>query len=131
MCKIVPPNEFVTLADVTTYFKDIQTCIEYLEYWRWGDTVKCVECNSGHIYKFKCGAKYKCAKCGERFNLTSGTIFHCSKIPLVKWIVVIFIIRSHKKKINSYCLSRLIGVQQRTAWFMLKRISSTLSTVEL
>ena len=49
-----------------------------------------------------------------------------SKLPSIKWILAMYLI-THKKGISSVQLSKDIGVQQRTAWFILHRIRESLS----
>jgi hypothetical protein len=56
------------------------------------------------------------------FSYKTGTIFENTKIPLKKWFLTIYLHTSHKKGISSLQLSKDIGVTQKTAWFMLKKV---------
>lgn len=60
------------------------------------------------------------------FNVKTNTIFHKSSVPLIKWMMAIWLILTHKKGISSIQLSRDIGVTQKTAWFMSHRIRKAL-----
>lgn len=100
-------------------------CKKHLAFSRWGNTTICPYCNHDKCYTTK--TCYKCAKCRRVFNVTVGTIFHNSKVPLRKWFAAIYLITAHKKGISSYQLGRDIDVTQKTAWFMLHRIRHTLS----
>jgi transposase-like protein len=65
---------------------------------------------------------YRCKNTGKNFNARIGTLFECSKIPLRKWFIAIYLITSHKKGISSIQLSKDIKVTQKTAWFLNQRI---------
>jgi len=52
----------------------------------------------------------------------TGIIFECSHVPLDKWLFTIYTVVTARKGISSLQLSKLIGVEQRTAWFILQRI---------
>jgi transposase-like protein len=112
------------LLQVTSYFKNNKKCIKHLEKIRWNGNVICPYCKSDKVYKVL--KDYKCGNCNYRFNVKIGTIFESSKIPLNKWFVAIYLETSFKKGISSLQLSKEIGVQQRTAWFMLHRIREML-----
>lgn len=110
------------------YFKDEQTCREYLEQIRWNGNITCVydDCEGGKVNKFSNRIHYKCSKCRRKFTVKVGTIFEESNIKLQKWYAAIYLITSHKKGISSLQLHRDIGVTQKTAWFMLHRVRNTL-----
>ena len=94
---------------------------------RWGDTVYCPECGSIHIYNPEAGKQHICADCDYRFSDTSKTIFHSSKLPLVKWLLAIYFFVSQSKGVSSYNLARMINVSQPTAWRMLTLLRSAIN----
>ena len=56
--------EFKNLAQLTEYFADKQTCIEYLTNLRWNGNVTCTFCGHDKVYELKGENKrFKCAKC--------------------------------------------------------------------
>jgi transposase-like protein len=120
-------QKFSNLMQLFSYFKDEQTCREYLATIRWNGQPVCPykECGHDKVFKFSNGKVYKCAKCRKQFSVRVGTIFEDSKIPLQKWFASIYLITSHKKGISSHQLHRDIGVTQKTAWFMLHRVRHT------
>lgn len=86
---------------------------------RWGEIIACPECGSVHVYNPNPGQLHICADCDHRFSDTSGTAFHSTKLPLVKWLVAIYMFCTQSKGISSYNLARMISVSQPTAWRML------------
>lgn len=124
---MVSLNKFKTLIDLLDYFSNETVCREHLEKIRWNGELRCAysDCNHNHVFKYKDAKIYKCAKCRRQFSIRVGTIFEDSKIPLRKWFAAIYLITSHRKGISSIQLSKDIGVQQKTAWFLLHRIRHT------
>lgn len=117
-------TEFKNLIEFQKYFKDEQTCRNYLELNRWPNGVVCPFCQSSNVYRFSDGKRFKCADktCNKKFTVIVGSIYENSKIPLQKWFLAMYMIENHKKGISSCQLSRDIGVTQKSAWFMLHRI---------
>ena len=114
--------QFNSLFDLLRAFDTEQTCIEYLEELRWGETgaISPYDPNS-KVYKCA-GNKYRCKTTGLYFNVKTDTMFDCTKIKLQKWFMAIWLITSHKKGISSHQLAKDIDITQKTAWFMLQRI---------
>ena len=108
------------------YFKDEQICKDYLETIRWNGSIKCAYKDCGCTKVYKCAGRYKCSECERIFSVRVGTIFEDSKIPLQKWFAAIYLITSHKKGISSLQLHRDLGITQKTAWFLLHRVRTTL-----
>ena len=48
--------------------------------------------------------------------MTSGTIFHATKLPLSIWFQALFFLTQTKTNISTLELMRRIGVSYRTAW---------------
>jgi transposase-like protein len=65
---------------------------------------------------------WKCKDCRKQFTVTVGTIFHGSKIPLQKWLFVIFDMCSAKNGISAREVERKYELTPKSAWFMLHRI---------
>jgi len=115
-------DSFKSLPELIIYFNDEKKCLQYLEEWIWGGTMRCPHCGTDKVYRFKDGIKFKCSSCKEHFTAKVGTIFESSKLPMMKWITAIYLICSHKKGISSHQLARTLSVTQKTAWFMLHRL---------
>ena len=111
-------------------FPTEESCFLFLEELRWADTPCCIHCGSIHVgrkNKKHIEDGWNCYDCGSSFSVISGTVFHGTKVPLPKWFLAISIVLNSKKSISSPALSRLIGVSQKTAWFMLMRLRDRMS----
>jgi transposase-like protein len=125
--------EPMTLQDAILYFSSPERCREYLVARRWPDGVSCPRCGS---LKVKFQAKHnrwQCAGSHDRrqFTLKTGTIFEDSPIGLDKWLSVMWQVVNCKNGISSYEVHRMIGVTQKTAWFMDHRIRFALGMGEV
>lgn len=125
ICVIDEPtmfSQFKNLPQQLDYFKDEQTCKDYLATQRWNGHVTCPFCSHEKVYTTNRG--YKCASkvCNKKFSVTVGTIFENTKLPLRKWYAAIYLASSHKKGISSLQIARDLGIDKKNAWFMLHRI---------
>ena len=121
-------TQFKSLIQVLDFFKNEETCINYLAQQRWGETPCCPHCGNTKAWKTNRG--YTCAakECGKKFSVTTGTIFENTKLSLRLWFATIYLCTAHKKGISSLQLSRDLNVTQKTAWFLLHRVREMLGT---
>ena len=109
------------------HFQDEDKAREYLEALRWPNGAVCPHCGSvGKHYalegKSHRAGLYKCVDCREQFTVTVGTVFERSKVKLHLWLLAVHLVCSSKNGMSSMEVHRLLGVTQKTAWFMLHRI---------
>ena len=55
-------------------------------------------------------------------NVTVGTIFEDSHLPISKWLMAIFILCSSKKSVSANQLSRMLKITYKAAWFVNHRL---------
>jgi len=114
----------MSLIEFTQKFGTVESCIEYLEKIRWKDGAFCPLCgNADKIWHCKDGILHRCPDCKRNFRIIYGTMFGNSQIKMLpQWFAAIWIDTCHSKGISSVQLAKMIGVTQKTAWFMLQRI---------
>lgn len=115
------------------HFQDEEKAREYLERLRWPNGVICPHCGSiGKHYNLlgKSHRKglWKCADCREQFTVTVGTVFERSKIKLHIWLQAVHLICAAKNGMSSMELHRILGITQKTAWFMSHRIREAMKS---
>lgn len=126
-------QDFKSLLELNDFFKEEKTCYAFLTERLWNGVPVCPHCGSTHVYVTKSRSvksikkgvpEYRCAdkECTKKFTVTTGTIFHASKISLRTWYAAIFLIITSKKGISSVQLSEQLQVTQKTAWHLLHRI---------
>ena len=119
-------NNFKTLAEFLSFFKDEQTCHSYFEKIRFRNGEYCPHCGHQGINRFTDGKRFRCKKCEKDFTIRTGTVFGASKLPLQKWFIAIYLLSISKKGISSIQLAKQVGVTQKTAWHLDHRIRSAM-----
>lgn len=119
-------TNFKTLPQLFDYFKDEETCRNYLEQQRWGGTPACPFCGVINPYRTNRGFKCREKTCHKKFSVTVGLVYENSKIPLRIWFAAIYLGTSSKKGVSSLQISRQLGITQKTAWFLNHRIREML-----
>lgn len=114
--------------NLISFFKDFpdeKSAVEYFEKQRWPKGVICPYCGSERISSCSEPMPYRCKDCRKHFSVKIGTVLNESKLPLLKWLLAIYILTNAKKGISSVQLSEYLGVTQKTAWFLAHRIRET------
>jgi transposase-like protein len=121
----------LNLVTMLPLFTDEEKAREFVEAKRWPNGPVCPHCQSTEAYKLtaKPGSKkpvrpgiYKCKACRQQFSVRVGTIFEDSKLPICKWLMATHLMAAGKNDISSHEMSRLLGVTQKTAWFVCHRL---------
>lgn len=115
-----------TLQEAIVYFSDPETAFAEMVKFRWPDgKVRCPVCRSTEVWFTKSRRVWEC-KLGDhkrrQFTVKIGSIMEDSPLGIDKWLIATWLITNAKNGISSYELSRVIGVTQKSAWFMLHRI---------
>lgn len=102
---------------------------ELLEGLRWPNGPVCPHCGNAdkeRIWKLEGKATragvHKCKECRQQFTVTVGTVMERSKVALRDWVYVFAAICASKKGISAHQISRELGCQYKTAWFMCHRV---------
>lgn len=125
-----PAKQPKTLLEAIQYFSDLDVATEFVARLRWPDRPACPRCgvvDSKHYY-LKTRRLWKCRACKKLFSVKVGTIFEDSPLGLDKWLPAVWLIANCKNGISSYELARHLGIQQKSAWFMLHRIRLAMQT---
>jgi len=131
----------MNLLDIHKELNTEAKCIAFLEHMRWPNGVKCLGCQSPRITPIiakgklnkKTGKRspdrelYQCNECRFQFTATTGTVYHDTHLPLTQWFLAIALITESKKGISAAQISRALGVQYRTAWYLAHRIRKAIA----
>ena len=114
----------IFIIELMAMFPTEEDAIQWFENARWGGKRTCGKCGNERTRPVKSGKPmpYWCSACRSYFSVRTGTPLECSKVPLRKWAVAIYLCLTSLKSVSSMKLHRDIGVSQKTAWFMLHRI---------
>lgn len=123
------PKEIMDKNDLSLYeffkiFPDEESARKYFEKKRWNSQIICPHCSSNNIHECKNHSPmpYRCRTCRKFFSVRFGTILEESKLPLHKWLFCMYLMRVNRKGISSVQISKILGVTQKTSWFLCQRI---------
>lgn len=122
-------NDELSLYEFTYLFPDEQVANDYFERCRWRGKPACPWCGS-FIVRTEKNARpmpYRCRDCRRHFSVRTGTVMAESKLPLRKWLMAYYFMRVARKGVSSHQLGKMLGVQQKTAWFLLHRIRTCMA----
>ncbi len=117
-------REGVDLIELMAMFPNEGAAVEWFEDTIWGDERFCGHCGSlstGRTPNAKPMPDW-CPDCRSYFSVRTGTALARSKVPMQKWAIAICLCLTSLKSVSSMKLHRDIGVSQKTAWLMLRRI---------
>src|SRR5258706_298660 len=81
----------MNLVKLIEKFSTDDNCRKRLAELRWPDGVACPRCQCKSISCIEDREQYDCNACRYQFSVTSGTIFHDSHLPLIKWFLATYL----------------------------------------
>ncbi len=90
--------------------------------------MKCPYCLSSKVRFLATRGLWECTRQHPKaqFSVRSGTILEDSHISLKDWLLAIWMVANSQTPVSSYQLSGRLGITQKSAWLMLRRIGGTL-----
>lgn len=113
--------EITSFWEWQQHFSDEKTCLQAIVKQRWPEGFCCPQCQHDKGWLLQTRHVFECADCHHHTSITAGTLFHNTKLPLVKWFWCIYWLSSDKGSISALRLTKLIGVSWRTAQRMLRK----------
>ena len=117
-------REGMTVLELMDLFPTEQAATQWFEDVVWNGERCCGHCGSlstSTVPNDK-PMPYWCSDCRSYFSVRTGTAMECSRLPIRKWVIAIYLCLTSLKSVSSMKLHRDIGISQRAAWFMLHRI---------
>ena len=112
----------MTLIDVHEMFSSDEKCRELLKRLRWPNGPECPRCKGAAVQLETEKQLFYCGECDYQFTVTSGTIFHDTHLPLIKWLVAVYLLCESRKGMSANQIKRTLGVSYKTAWYLCHRI---------
>jgi transposase-like protein len=117
----------LSLLDWQNQFGTDEACAATLKRVRWPDGFRCPACAGKNFSYITSRHIYQCCHCQHQASVTSGTIFHSTNLPLVKWFWAIYLCASDKRGVSALRLSKHISVTWRTAHRILHKIRAIMA----
>lgn len=113
--------------ELLAWFPEDEECLDYLEWLRWPDGFVCPHCSSTQGWKTSRG-DWSCGGCDRRVSVTSGTIFHGTRLPLRTWFAAAWYMTNQKTAgVSAKGLRRVLKLgSYQTAWTMLHKCRSAM-----
>jgi transposase-like protein len=110
------------LKELEERFATDQACREYLFTLRWPDGYRCPRCDHKKAWPMS-GYLFRCASCGYKCSITSGTIFEGTRKPLIFWFRAIWWVTSQKNGASAKNVQRILELgSYKTAWVWLHKL---------
>lgn len=122
-----PKVETLSTFQFFQKFPDEEAARKFFETRRWGSEPVCGHCGSVSVTECKDHKPmaYRCKDCRAHFSVRTGTVLAESRLPLLKWLLAIYMLTSARKGIPSTQMARELGITQKSAWFLAQRIRET------
>ena len=120
-----PRVNTISVPQLYRMFPDKDSCYKWLEKVRWNGEPVCPHCGGVDNISNPPPSKprhYWHRDCRKHFTATTGTCMHSTKKPLQDWIYAVYSVLTARKGVSAMQLSKELGCQYRTAWYMLQRI---------
>lgn len=108
-------------------YKTESDCLKAIMERRWPEGFRCPKCNYRSGYKLHKRRVIECASCRHQISITAGTVFHKTRIPLLTWFWMIFLITQDKGGVSALRLSKMLGMHYSTVWHVLQKIRIAMS----
>jgi transposase-like protein len=117
----------ISLLEWQKRFGTEAACRKILVNVRWPQGFQCPVCGSQKASFITSRKLYQCSQCRHQVSVTADTMFHSTKVPLIKWFWAIYLTASDKGGISALRLSKHIGVSWLTARNMLRKIRTAMA----
>jgi transposase-like protein len=112
----------ISTFELFQLFPDEEAARKYIEARRWPDGVHCPYRGCLDNITPRRDGFYRCNSCKKDFTVRTGTIYERSHIPLHKWLYAMYMLMTPRKGVSSVQIAKLLGITQKSAWFMLGRL---------
>ena len=114
----------LSITELFKRFPDEDTSVAWLEDVRWQGTPICPHCGGFENITRPKSKKYTYwhKDCRKNFTVKTGTVMHASKTLTQNWLIAMYSVLTARKGVSAMQLSKELGVQYKTAWYMLHRI---------
>ncbi len=124
-------SKVVTFQEFQIRFPNEYTCQRYIESIKWqGDLFKCKKCEHEKYNVPKGTLSRKCTRCDHVESVTSDTLFHGTRFPLVKAFYIIHVVVNDIRDMNIEELAHTLGLAKNTCWKFRKKVEERLKELK-
>ena len=117
----------LSLSEFLKGYGTEEQCIAALVDLRWPNGFVCPKCKcKAHCRLKSRGSLFQCNSCRGQTSITSGTIYHSTKLPLTKWFLAMYLMTQTKNGISQLSLSRHLGVSSNTGAMVYHKLAQVM-----
>jgi hypothetical protein len=116
-----------SLFDFQKRYKTEADCEDAIVRLRWSEGFRCIKCNYRSGYRLSKRRAIECASCRHQISITAGTMFHKTRISLLTWFWMIFLVTQDKGGVSAWRLTKMLGMHYNTVWHILQKIRTAMS----
>ena len=120
-------NSSISLLSFQKRFNTEESCLQAVFDSRWPKGFVCPKCGHDEGYRLSQRRSMQCASCRRQTSITSGTLFERSKIPLLNWFWLMYLMSQDKGGISATRAAELLDMHYTTVWFMMHKLRVAMS----
>jgi len=97
-----------SLLEFQQEFSTEESCVRHLREMRWADGFRCPQCGHPEAWFIRTRNILDCKSCRAKISLTAGTIFHKTRVPLLKWYWLIYHMAMDKVGVSISEMQRVV-----------------------
>jgi len=117
-----------SLLEFQKEFSTEEACTQHLRKMRWPDGFTCPRCGHNEAWFISTRKILDCKGCRAKVSLTTGTVFHKTRMPLVKWYWLIYHMAMDKVGVSIAEMQRVLDIRDyKTAWLMAHKVRKAMA----
>lgn len=108
-------RKHLSVLDIFEAFATKQAQIDFFFRYKWPTGFICPICGCREYYYLENRNEYLCKHCCHQTSLLAGTIMQDTKLPLIKWILMLYFLCDSKNGVSALELSRKVGIGYTSA----------------
>ena len=97
-------------------YPDDAACYKFLGELKWKNGYTCLRCNNTTYCNGRVAYSRRCTKCTYEESVLLNTVFHNSRIPIVKAFYLVYLVYNSKGNISARQLSEKLDIRVSTCW---------------
>lgn len=116
------------LLEFQSAFCSEDACLAHLRQMRWPDGFACPRCGHREAWLIHTRRLMDCKNCRAKTSVTAGTIFHKTRMPLLKWYWLVYRMATDKVGTSVAEMQRVLAIKDyKTAWLMGHKVRKAMS----
>jgi hypothetical protein len=120
-------TDSMTAIEFHNRYSSERACLDALEKMRWPNGFICPNCEHDLGYRLSSKRLIQCAVCRHQTSVTSGTLFHKTRVPLQNWFWIIYAIAHDKGGASAMRLSQQLNMHYATVWNIVQKIKHAMA----